>query len=207
MRLEPGFAGFGASARWSQQQCGFHQQGLVKAHGQNVRPGGAKEHLQGQDGACCWSSQLSIQITLTLPVNVSWDAKEWVWVPGLGLPCVNSLRTHSLLTELGWELTYSQGDLLSLRTWEVFLVVMERLDEFTLKPSDNYFPSSSFHLSAHPLIHPVKHLTIHSFGSCLLSTHYVHIISLGGSSPDAIGHSQSYDFTLCIIENFYLSGR
>lgn len=71
----------------------------------------------------------------------------------------------------------------------------------------NYFPSSSFYLSAHPLIHSFKHLTIHSFSSCLLSTHYVHIISLGGSSPDAIGHSQSYDFTSCTIEKFYLSGR
>lgn len=60
---------------------------------------------QGAFARAGWSLLLKfsalIQITLTFPVNASSDAKEWVWVPGLGLPYVNSLHTHSLLTELG----------------------------------------------------------------------------------------------------------
>lgn len=47
-----------------------------------------------------------------------------MWAPGLGLPYVVSQYTHSLLTELGRKLTYSQDDLLNLRTWEIFLVTM-----------------------------------------------------------------------------------
>lgn len=120
MGLEPGFQAFGASARWSQQR-----------HGQ-ILPAGTCQgsciecEAQGSQGAFAragWSLllefSLSIQIALAFSMHISSGAAEWVWAPGVGLPMWVYSCTHSLLTGqsvlLGWELTCSQGDLLSLR--------------------------------------------------------------------------------------------
>lgn len=105
MRLEPGFPGIRASARWSQQQrgqlppAGTCQGSWTECEAQ----GSQRAFLQGQDGACCWSSQLSVQIALASSMDMSSDAKEWVWVPGLVWihSCAYSLLTEQSVLSAG----------------------------------------------------------------------------------------------------------
>lgn len=81
----------------------FHQQGLVKACLQSIRPREAKDHLQMQERETChWSFQLSRQMALIFTVNAFWDLCDGP----LGWTSCMSSQLHTLSAD--W-VAYSVG--------------------------------------------------------------------------------------------------